>query len=311
MPEDNIIIRKNIISLSENEKKHFIEAVLALKQNTRDAVVADNRYDDYVLMHAKTMSQPSGTDSSHRMRNLAHRSPIFLPWHREYLIRFEQDLRKEVSDVAIPYWDWTDNRRPDTFQILWADDFMGGDGDPDNDDIVGNGPFKDWFTVEADDHTGNPIGRSRLRRRFGEETRQLPSLRDVYNAFQYDFYDTPYWDTSSQGFRNILEGWINPPGLHNRVHVWVGGSMLINTSPNDPVFFLNHCNVDRIWAIWQHLRFNDGYPANGTIVDRNCSTLRGINKDDVMYPWDIEPNGPTVNSVLEYRKLKYRYEHLF
>ena len=22
------------------------------------------------------------------------------------------------------------------------------------------------------------------------------------------------------------------------------------TSPNDPVFYLNHCNVDRIWEAW-------------------------------------------------------------
>ena len=38
--------------------------------------------------------------------------------------------------------------------------------------------------------------------------------------------------------------------MHNRVHVWVGGDMLPGTSPNDPVFFLNHCNIDRIWESW-------------------------------------------------------------
>jgi len=40
------------------------------------------------------------------------------------------------------------------------------------------------------------------------------------------------------------------------VHVWVGGDMSPASSPNDPVFFLNHCNVDRIWEAWmqQHGR---------------------------------------------------------
>ena len=63
-------------------------------------------------------------------------------------------------------------------------------------------------------------------------------------------YDAPPWDTSSAGFRNRLET------LHNRVHVWVGGDMLPSTSPNDPVFFLHHCNVDRLWEAWltQHGR---------------------------------------------------------
>src|SRR5438105_15515928 len=43
---------------------------------------------------------------------------------------------------------------------------------------------------------------------------------------------------------------------HNLVHVWVGGDMSPATSPNDPVFYLNHCNVDRIWEAWlrQHGR---------------------------------------------------------
>src|SRR5829696_1697483 len=38
--------------------------------------------------------------------------------------------------------------------------------------------------------------------------------------------------------------------MHNQVHVWIGGDMGPATSPNDPVFYLNHCNVDRIWEAW-------------------------------------------------------------
>jgi tyrosinase len=34
------------------------------------------------------------------------------------------------------------------------------------------------------------------------------------------------------------------------VHVWIGGDMGPGTSPNDPAFYLNHCNVDRIWEAW-------------------------------------------------------------
>ena len=36
------------------------------------------------------------------------------------------------------------------------------------------------------------------------------------------------------------------------------------TSPNDPVFFLHHCNVDRIWALWQYAHPASAYlPASG------------------------------------------------
>jgi hypothetical protein len=29
------------------------------------------------------------------------------------------------------------------------------------------------------------------------------------------------------------------------------GNMAVMTSPDDPLFFLHHANVDRMWAIWQ------------------------------------------------------------
>ena len=41
-------------------------------------------------------------------------------------------------------------------------------------------------------------------------------------------------------------------GIHNSGHVWVGGSMGgITTAPCDPVFWMHHCELDRIWAEWQ------------------------------------------------------------
>ena len=41
-------------------------------------------------------------------------------------------------------------------------------------------------------------------------------------------------------------------GIHNSGHVWVGGSMgSIPFAPCDPVFWMHHCEIDRIWAKWQ------------------------------------------------------------
>ena len=39
--------------------------------------------------------------------------------------------------------------------------------------------------------------------------------------------------------------------LHNLVHRWIGGNMLRMTSPNDPMFFMHHAQIDRMWSIWQ------------------------------------------------------------
>ena len=274
-----LIIRKNVKVLSKNEKRNFIDAIKALKSNTKDKRLGDNRYDDHVIWHAQTMMIGAGTDNNTNGRNFAHRGPIFLPWHREFIRRFELDLQKEVPGVALPYWDWAADAAlrskadtPDTpawkQSPIWQEDFMGGNGDPNNQNIVMDGPFKDWITQEVDDN-GKFSLKGRLTRNFGVDIPTLPTQTDVYNAFCLEFYDTPYWDVFSKGFRNALEGWPNGPQLHNRVHVWVGGTMEFMTSPNDPVFFLNHCNVDRLWAYWQDIRFNRDYPDNESIIDKN------------------------------------------
>ena len=60
------------------------------------------------------------------------------------------------------------------------------------------------------------------------------------------------------------------------------------TSPNDPIFFLHHCGVDMIWALWQarhsqaeakHLPPQRG--PNGEAVTR-----MGHHLEDPMWPWD-------------------------
>jgi len=40
-------------------------------------------------------------------------------------------------------------------------------------------------------------------------------------------------------------------GIHGSVHVWVGGTMSDpSVSPADPVFWLHHANLDRLWWAW-------------------------------------------------------------
>ncbi len=63
---------------------------------------------------------------------------------------------------------------------------------------------------------------------------------------QIPFYDSQVWKLGSPGFRTSLE-----VAFHNLVHRWVNGTMMNMTSPNDPVFWLHHANVDRLWVDWQ------------------------------------------------------------
>lgn len=53
-------------------------------------------------------------------------------------------------------------------------------------------------------------------------------------------------ETSFSSFTSLLEG------VHGGVHVWVGGAMSsIPTAPADPIFWMHHANIDRLWWVWQ------------------------------------------------------------
>jgi tyrosinase len=65
----------------------------------------------------------------------------------------------------------------------------------------------------------------------------LPNAADVATAMANGTFNT---------FAPALEG------IHNSGHVWVGGSMGgIPTAPADPVFWMHHAEIDRIWSVWQ------------------------------------------------------------
>jgi hypothetical protein len=108
---------------------------------------------------------------------------------------------------------------------------------------------------------------------------------------------------STAGFRNRAEGWFSGPQLHNLVHVWVGGSMLPASSPNDPVFFLHHCFVDKLWADWQRLHPTEGYLPISPIVGKPGHSL-----NEAMEPWAGRGQTITPASVLDHHALGYGYD---
>jgi tyrosinase len=52
-----------------------------------------------------------------------HNSSHFLPWHREFVRRFERELEAVDPSVAVPYWDATRDQIPS--ESPWNQDFLG------------------------------------------------------------------------------------------------------------------------------------------------------------------------------------------
>ncbi|MGH8902560.1 MAG: tyrosinase family protein [Egibacteraceae bacterium] len=268
------VVRHNILK-DTTCMAQFAQGVNLLKQDFSGGVTTASlgfpgpampvsTYDMFVLWHHLDMTTetPPGNSSG---RNAAHRGSIFLPWHRFMLLLFEEHMRRvlENPSFGLPYWDWgVDGDMPVPPPDLWTiDDAAGGTGDP-----VTTGPFafdaanpSASFPVffETDEFTAGILldraGRGLRRQLAGVPGFPLATTAEVSRLLADESsYDRPNWNASSAGFRNHLEGWITPgpSRLHNGVHVWVGGDMGLTTSPNDPVFYLNHCNVDRIWEAW-------------------------------------------------------------
>lgn len=261
------VVRRNIMT-DAGARTSFIDGVLALKSDFLGTTTANlglpgtprpvSTYDLFIAWHELAMARM--TPPTQGDRNSAHSGPVFLPWHRYMLILFELQLQRVLGNnqVGLPYWDWaSDGDLPASKQRLaplWTSAGIGGSGSP-----VSDGPFRTpSFTVNLESgNTGALQTTNRgLVRQLGTDVTTLPTTAQVKQVLNQKTYDVPQWDRSTTKFRNRLEGWRPSPGprMHNRVHVWVGGDMSPATSPNDPVFYLNHCNVDRIWEAWMTRR---------------------------------------------------------
>jgi tyrosinase len=289
-------VRRNIL-INAQDRDRFIDGCLALKNQPTGLTtqqlglgpgpLAASRplslWDLFVIWHMWSMQQIS-IDGA---RNAAHMGPVFLPWHRWYLLQLERQMQILLGlgqdDFGLPYWDWaadgtnlTQAQQRTTAEI-WT--HIGGNGQGPVGEVT-DGPFTFAnFPLNVEQGPGGQmrVTNRGLRRRFGVSTPLLPREDDVNAALADSVYDQPNWDASSMGFRNLAEGWVpsqNAPMTHNRVHVWVGGDMAPGTSPNDPVFFLNHCNEDRIWALWQQAHPGSTYQPQGQSPSQNDPLFR-------------------------------------
>lgn len=324
-------VRQDAAELTAEQTKAFVAAVRLLQTTPAPGDESMSWYAMFVDWHRQAFS----CELARGAVGAAHNSPLFLPWHREFLLRYETALQQVSGDptIRLPYWDWTEE---DSTTAVFSDALMGGDGDPDQGYAVMDGPFAKGIyalTVLDPEVVQEAIAPQTdyLVRRFGVmpdgATMSLPTDDEVLGALGVDRYDDAPWDATADpdhSFRNFVEGWdmALPPdcsngwqnisenaggahNLHNGVHMWVGGlwqdetgtmrggTMLYNTSPNDPVFFLHHANVDRLWAEWQE-RHGTPFPADAA----------GYTPTSTMWPW-FDRAIASLESTVE---LGYRYD---
>jgi len=298
-----------LIDEDPDQLRRFVDAVVQLKHKRREPN-GPSIYDEFVALHLGVVglrwsADALGLTDPSSLEGLAmgpaagvdggHGGPAFLPWHREYLHRFEHELQQIDPGVTIPYWDWTDHQGT---QRLFTPEFMGPNGTRSGSAgfPVLDGHFAgSSFPVMPELHY-RPLAR--------------PVLENLGRTLQRDFMpggvgpngNIAYCDLARpaevllalqqfeyESFRSQLEG---GDRLHGFGHIWIGRSMAIMSSPNDPIFWLHHANVDRIWAEWQARRKQEWELQNPAqeyaymmhYVQGPVNPGHGLT--DPMWPWD-------------------------
>lgn len=204
-----------------------------------------------------------------------HRTSHFLPWHRRFVSMFEKQAQRYVPGLALPYWDSTVDRSPS--DPLWDQSFMG------QFDSAWN--LRRWLTGGAN---------------LPKEVREILGIRDG---------DVPHLATTANladhlkkaSYRSFCVTTEN--AYHDPPHRWVGGAMRGRSAPADPVFYLHHCWIDRMWAQWQEADGAVRFDAFETFASAGHAGHAGaFGPDDQLFGL-----GGTARQQFDYRALGYDY----
>jgi tyrosinase len=249
--------------------------------------------------------KPTSADAKAYWKQCQHGSWYFLPWHRGYLIALEAVVRDAVvkaggpQDWALPYWNY--------FK-------------PDQNALPPAFASKDWPDGQGD----NPLY---VEQRYGPD---WPNGSSVYvptdqvdlNALGDQDFVGPATG-ASPGFGGVDTGFEHGGGTHggvesqphDAVHVLVGGgdqtTIGFMSWPDlaglDPIFYLHHANIDRLWEVWKKVPGSKGDPTQAEWVKGPASI--GEHVFDMPMPggrkWTYTPR-----DMQDLSKLDYTYDDL-
>src|SRR5215210_2798786 len=181
---------------------------------------------------ANVHGTPAAQNAAGTWKQCQHGSFFFRPWHRMYLFYFEKVLRAASGDLtfALPYWNWTANRAMPL-------------------------PFR------SPANSSNKLFVASPNRGAGINSGGLLPSTDVSFSTPFGFtnFTTPAGGLSFGG--RTVSGFVHfgsPHGQlesspHDVIHddVGAGGWMSDpNQAARDPIFYMHHCNIDRLWKRW-------------------------------------------------------------
>ena len=270
-------VRKDVRALTALERKSFLQAV-------RDLHSAGH-FDKYWFAHQEAFDK-----GIHGM-NYEPYAPLFLVWHRAFILNFERELQKINPDVTVPYWKFDEPSFLPGQRSIFSSDFLGEHVSGHNivqfdDNLSANpNPWFDWRTSVST----RPLARDRH-----------PDRQDVFDGVIRG-------PVNADELAKILADENNHRDAggqiefkyHNGPHAHVGGWITNRYAPADPLFFLLHANVDRAFAHWQEAydawdwsgKDTNSYHATGAHPGVGADYRKGSYALDEMWPWNSGQSG--------------------
>lgn len=217
------------------------------------------------IMKARRDALSWARQSQIHHRDSQHNNGLFLPWHRQQLVHMERIVARLTGHdgFAMPYWDWQEHR----FLPAWICD-------------------RDSPLYE----------RNRAREVESLDFAAARWAESPYTAKLASDDFATFCGKLPEG-AGMVEGY-----GHNHIHQLIGGAMRHpRTSASDPMFWLHHANVDRVWATWHANRDTDPYPADWT-----ARTVTGFVDAEGRETGELPVGG-----TLETRALGYDYDRLY
>jgi tyrosinase len=235
-----IFTRKNVYSLSTAEVDAIRLGVATMKKRPASDPTS-------WLYQAKMHAVDSGGILANQDQ-CQHRQFFFFSWHRMYIYYFEKILRKASGSptLTLPYWNYTD--------------------------VPAQAALPDAWRNPANTTTNSLYNSTRAAVYNGGA--QLPAADVSYaNGFALTNFTAPTAATPSFGGRTVTAPAHFPAGggsgrieqsPHNNVHNDISGEMATGESPRDPIFWLHHGNIDRLWKRWIALGGGRANPTGDT-----------------------------------------------
>ena len=182
---------------------------------------------------------PTKTDQTTFWKRCQHGSWFFLPWHRMYLGYFEQMVGKTVAglggpaDWALPYWNYNQGKDSGLPAAFYQSKLPDNSPNPLLEASRNPGRNKGNLFLKPADVT--PAAAFDDHDFAGQARGGSPGFGGPVTRFEHDGRN-----------HGLLE---SQP--HDVVHDEVGGVMGDPvTAGFDPIFWLHHANIDRLWQIW-------------------------------------------------------------